>query len=120
MMKITGLNKDKTSTNESMGERWFTLDETGSPLWGSFYDQAYQSLFDMMKRKSEWHPGHIVVRCSLDEMQHQINVINKLCKMADELLTQHHEKMEKDRQEALSRSEKERYKADDVFNNLKF
>ncbi|AEF45930.1 hypothetical protein SerAS12_2811 [Serratia sp. AS12] len=119
-MKIIGIDSDRSSTDEGMGERYLELDNHPPRDWLPFFEQTHKNYFSMSKRRARIEGNYLVVNCPLVELQSQINALKEQLVMATRNYEEHilQEKIVLDAQEtALKEQEK---KAQDVFKKLDF
>lgn len=119
-MRIIGIDEVNSSHEEGNAERWLTLDEYPSPEWCDCFGAAHKNYFSTSKRQTWVNGRTIVVTCTLDEVQSQIEFLNKICSQAthewEHLLAREKQAKEDREQEALDK----KTKAEDIYRNLKF
>ncbi|HGY2353405.1 TPA: hypothetical protein ACNVQT_002305 [Citrobacter farmeri] len=119
-MKVTGINRSLSSTDEFVGERYLEVDGHITPNWSDLFVESHASSFHNMKRNVWIDGNHIVVNCPLIELQSQVNEIQSHCAYADRRLAELKEEqpaIEKQKRQSMEDSTN---KANEVFNSLKF
>ncbi|ANI82402.1 hypothetical protein [Kosakonia oryzae] len=119
-MKIIGINQEISSTSPNMGERYFELDGIPDRGWQDVFLALHRQSMDMMKRNVRLQNNWVVVQCPFEEMQHQIDSLNEICKKATEEIEAAKVRAE---EAELKRQELEQEKRENAiahFNKLKF
>ncbi|MBN5402794.1 hypothetical protein JY555_14455 [Serratia marcescens] len=119
-MKIIGIDQERSSPADGMGERYLELDGYPPGEWPQFFDEVHANFFSTSKRRARVDGKYLVVNCPLDEIQHQINELKtqviKANKQHEEYLIQR--QRDQDAYEAALKEQKN--KAQDVFKKLDF
>lgn len=119
-MKIIGIDKEASSTEEGMGDRYLILEDYPPAYWGEFFSSIHSEFFSMQKRRARLEGNYIVVTCLRSELQAQINDLNVQCKQATEATCAYVEKLRAQQAERDEQLHAQRKAADNDFDNLKF
>ncbi|YCH28977.1 hypothetical protein M1D48_12250 [Erwinia sp. D4-22] len=119
-MKITGIDKEFSSKDLGFGDRYLVLDSPPGRTWINLFQEAYANYFSPNKKNAFIKNGYLVVQCPADELQEQINILNKIVRSADEKINAIKLRAEQEAQERARLDAEMRKKADDVYDNLKF
>lgn len=119
-MKIIGIDKEASSAEEGMGERYLILEDHPPPYWGNFFETAHREFFSMQKRRARLQGNNIIVSCLRDELQQQIKDLKEQCKRASIETAQYVAQMEAERNAQEAYRVAQRKAADDDYDNLKF
>ncbi len=119
-MKINGIDRHKSSNESGIAKRYFTLSGNVSPTWNAFFHEYFENYHSPNKRKLYLERNTIVVECSLDEIQTQLDLLQVACVEIDKRCQRYIEQ-EQEQRVAHENAEKEKRKtADEAYKNLKF
>lgn len=119
-MKIVGVDEQMSSTNPMMGDRYFELDDVPSTNWIEIFQLLHRQAFDMMKREVRIQNTWIIVKCPFEEMQHQINFLNGICKKTTDAVEAAKLRARQAELERTEIEEEKQKRASAHFSTLKF
>jgi hypothetical protein len=119
-MKIISVNEDLTSSEPFMGERYFELDGVPDTEWINVFTELHRQELDLMKRRVRIQNTWIVVQCPMEEMQHQIDSLNVICKKTTEAIEAARVRKEEAESQRLGLEAEKKQKASDHFKSLNF
>jgi len=119
-MKITGINKSKSGTNDGVDNRYLTTDERITIEWADIFREKVSPPFTVMNDEISIEGDFIVVKCDWRDLQTKINQIKKLCAATDADLIRQHLEAEREAEEKRQKAENERIRAHEFYDSLNF
>lgn len=119
-MKIIKIDMDLSSPEMGVGSRYLVLDRVPNLQWQTVFKELHRQLMDTSKRAVELAGDHLIVNCPMEEIQHQIDTLNSLCKQTDDQISAAHEEAQRREQERVRQAEEKRKAAKEEFRKLKF
>jgi len=119
-MKIAGINKDISSTEEGLGDRYLILSEVPTHDWKRTFSHNHLSSMVLNKRSVSFSGNQITVNCTMDELQGQIDLLNSICEKTDADLLAAYEQAQREEQERAQRDQDKRARAEAQYDKLKF
>lgn len=119
-MKITSIDMNLSSPEQGIATRYLVLDFAPNLNWQKVFNQLHKNSTDAGKREVQVAGNNVIVNCCMDELQHQIDSLNELCRQTDaQILAAHEEALQKE-QERVRQIEEKRRLAKEEFGKLKF
>lgn len=119
-MKIAGINKNISSTEEGLGDRYLVFSENLTQDWKRVFLHNHHHSLELNKRSISFTGNQISVNCTMDELQGQIDLINSICQKTDADLLAAYEKSQREEQERVQLAQDKRARADAQYDKLKF
>lgn len=119
-MKITGIDKDLSSTELNFGDRYLTLDSVPNRSWSNIFEDKFQNHFSPNKRRVFIRNGCLVVQCPMDELQQQITLLNGIVKSVDEQLEASRLRAAQAAEEEQRLQDEQKNRANEAYGKLKF
>lgn len=119
-MKIIDIDRDLSSLEEGRGFRYLVLDMVPNVQWTNHFLDNHKTSMDLVKRPVSIRGNNILVECCMDEIQHQIDTLNALCKTTDDQIQSALEESYRAEQERVRQHEEKRKSANKEFGKLKF
>ncbi|NMP26861.1 hypothetical protein GW590_08290 [Rahnella sp. SAP-1] len=119
-MRIIDLDRDNTSYEPGVADRYLKLDGQPDPEWIEHFERAHANFFSMSKRRAQVRGDCIVVSCVLDEIQNQIIELNTQCERATEEWQARKDREKQQKEDNDRKIEAQKIKANQIFGNLKF
>ncbi|RAR75084.1 hypothetical protein C7420_101700 [Pantoea ananatis] len=119
-MKIVGIDMDMSSSEQGLGARYLKFDIMASVEWKTIFEQIHRNTFSPSKRDVSVVGSNLIVHCCMDELQHQIESLNKMCAQADERLVAKHQQEEAEERERVRQVQEKRTRANEHYGKLKF
>lgn len=119
-MKIVGIDMNLSSSEQGIGARYLKFDSMASVEWKTIFEQIYRNTFSPNKREASVVGTNLIVQCCMDELQHQIEILNKMCIQADERLAAQYEQEQAEERERVRQMQEKRNHANEQYKKLKF
>lgn len=119
-MKIIGIDSNRSSTEQGMGDRYLQLDRYPAPGWDPFFNEVHTHNMSMSKRRVRVEGNYLVVNCALDEIQNQIKELQEQILEATKNFTEYDAQSKREVEAKEAALKEQRKEADNVFNKLKF
>lgn len=119
-MRVTKVDIEKSSVEAGPAERYLVVDGVKNIKSEEFFNELHFRDTSANKRKATARGHHIIVVCSLDELQEQIVLINNICAAVDEKVRAHVEAIRRKNEEIRIAEDAKIQAAQDVYNGLKF
>ena len=119
-MKIISIDMNASSPEQGLATRRLILDNMASVEWKTLFENIHRNRVDFHKREVSIAGKEIMVNCCMDEIQHQIDSLNAICKEADDQLLAAHAQAQAAEQERVRMQEEKRRAAHEQFGKLKF
>lgn len=119
-MKIISIDINGSSPEQGLATRRLILDNMATVEWKALFEKIHRKRVDFHKREITIAGKEIIVNCCIDEIQHQIDSLNAICKETDEQLLAAHAQAQAAEQERVRTQEEKRRIAQEQFGKLKF
>lgn len=119
-MKVAGIHKVTSSTEEGLGDRYLILSEIPTHDWKRTFSHNHHHSMVLNKRPMSFSGNQIAVNCTMDELQDQIDLINSICQKTDADLIAAYEQAQREEQERAQRAQEKRARAEAQYDKLKF
>ncbi|KHT34403.1 hypothetical protein [Pectobacterium carotovorum] len=119
-MKIIGIDRELSSEDEGMGDRYFILEDDPPLYWPQFFDIVHKEFFSMQKRRARIEGKNVIVCCLRDELQQQLNDLKVQCAQASKEAANYAAELEAERNAQEVHLAAQRKAADDDYDKLKF
>ncbi|WP_052206079.1 MULTISPECIES: hypothetical protein [Pantoea] len=119
-MKLVGIDKLLSSTENGLAQRYLVLDYVPNNYWADMFLKLHKNSISPEKREVSLRGKYVIVECLVEEIQGQVNFLNKLCEEAEIQLIKAHDQEQKAKQAKGRLEEENRILALEAFEKLKF
>lgn len=119
-MKIVGINKDISSFENGMGDRFLILDNVADAEFIHIFNDLHKRNMALNKRAVSLSGRQLIVKCPMDEIQSQVELINTIFMQTDRYISDAQEKQRIAHEEKIRIVQEKRAAAQSEFDKLKF
>lgn len=119
-MKIINIDMNLSSPEMGVGTRYLVLDRVPNIEWQNWFKEIHKQLKDPAKRTVDVSGNNLIVNCTMDEIQYQIDTLNSLCRQTDDKIFAEHQEAQRREQDRVRQAEEKRRAAREEFGKLKF
>lgn len=119
-MKVTKIDYSLSSDEPGLAKRYLILDNMTNIRFGAYFKAFHEKCMDLQKRDAFVQGTNIIVTCTLEELQYQVNLINSICEQATRAIQADMEQRRREAEEVNRREREQTTKAHAVFKSIKF